>query len=373
MGEHKGWLIRPYDGDRWRVWVWQGKRYKTKTFARESEGKAWAREEAAKVTLGLAVAAKAEQGEGSPTRTTTLAKGYLLELQDLGRSDAHRTDVGHILSALGRSVPDLAQASAPAAIEAWLRAAKAPPRRPGGDTKPLAPARRNKYLYTVRGCCRWAIRRRHLVHDPTASIRFAQVVERIKPQFTTAELRALLACVGNRSWRWVLLMVYGGLRTDEAVRLRWGDIDWDGRVLSVVLASGARIKRGRERLVPLQDELAELLRPLRGSPEQTVASVSPANLRRDFMAILGEAGVPVAGRSPHSFRHTWAGMLTATGVPTALVGTYLGHSNAQTTMGYTQLATRYVEPVKDWRRGELRVVTGWAVQMPVRSAFRADA
>jgi site-specific recombinase XerC len=40
-----------------------------------------------------------------------------------------------------------------------------------------------------------------------------------------------------------------------------------------------------------------------------------------------------------------------------LLGAYLGHSNASTTMGYTKLATRYVTAVKDWPRGEFRLET----------------
>lgn len=365
MGEHKGWFVRPYAGTRARAWVWQGAGYRTKTFGREAEAKAWAREEHAKVLLGLAAADAAAAGEGSPSRTAVLAKGYLQELADLGRTAAHREDVQHILASLARVVPDLGQASAHATIEGWLRSLKAPSRRPGGPPRPMSARRRNKYLYTVRGACRWAMAapRRYLREDPTASLRFAQVSERIKPQFGVGELRDILAQQDNPAWRWALLMIYAGLRSDEAAHLRWCDVDWEGRVLSVVLASGARIKRQRERLVPLQDELAAFLLPLRGAPDRRVASIGAGNLRRSFLSLMAAAGVPVAGRSPHSWRHTWAGMMTATGVPTALVGTYLGHSNAQTTLGYTQLATRYVEPAAAWRRGELRLVTGWSVPL----------
>jgi hypothetical protein len=46
-------------------------------------------------------------------------------------------------------------------------------------------------------------------------------------------------------------------------------------------------------------------------------------------------------------------MLTATGVPTALVGAYLGHTAAATTMLYTKLAASYVNSVAGWERGEL--------------------
>lgn len=113
-------------------------------------------------------------------------------------------------------------------------------------------------------------------------------------------------------------------------------------------------ERGRERIVPLQPELAEIL----GQPGAAGDPVAPrleAIDSRRFARFLARCGVPAAGRTPHSCRHTYAGLMTATGVPGALLGAYLGHSSADTTAIYTKLAGRYAQAVGDWPRGAFRL------------------
>ena len=123
----------------------------------------------------------------------------------------------------------------------------------------------------------------------------------------------------------------------------------------VALAAGGRVKRQRERLVPLQPELAAILEPLKQDSGHLFTGKS-WNPTRGFQAFLGRAGVTVAGRSPHSLRHTYAGIMTATGLPGPLLSAYLGHTSAATTMQYTKLAARYVAAVTGWSRGEMPIM-----------------
>lgn len=81
----------------------------------------------------------------------------------------------------------------------------------------------------------------------------------------------------------------------------------------------------------------------------------------DFHYFLKRVGLPIAGRSPHSLRHSYAGLMTATGMPSQLLRAYLGHSSEQTTSGYTKLATRYVNAVTTWERGQPELLAGWSV------------
>jgi integrase len=363
-----GWYVREVRRAgrpvRWEAGVRSAGKYRTRSFTSEGLARGWAREEAAREVL--------QPGQGQVVAvawTADLAREYLAELRTLGRAAATVADVRRMLAAFAAAVPRLDGPGAAAQAGQWIGGLQGTGKGRGGRVAALAPARRNKYLVNARALCRWAVRSRGLREDPTRHLRMASVDERLRPQCSVAELRELVtARRDSATWRWVALMVYAGLRSDEARWMRWRDLDWGAGVLTVSLESGARVKRRRERLVPIQSELAALLRPLAGAPGDRVVDLGPGNLGRAWRDLLAARGIELRGRTPHSCRHSYAGLMTATGVPTALVGAYLGHSAAQTTLRYTQLAARYAQDpeVATWSRGELRLLTGVVSRWPRR-------
>jgi integrase len=203
------------------------------------------------------------------------------------------------------------------------------------------------------------MRRDLLVRDPTRAIERAAEADPLRSQFGLEELTRLMAWPSPDpvARRRLALCLYAGLRADEAAALTWADVDQVGGVLLIRIHAGHRLKRGRERIVPIQPELT----PMLGDPGQQSAAVAPGhpgNFRRAWPAVLGRCGVGVNGRSLHSLRHAYAGLMTACGVPGPLLSAYLGHTSAATTMIYTRLAARYVGAVAAWPRGRLCVVAG---------------
>ena len=253
MGEHKGWTVAPLGTGKWlaRVKVPGVGRYQSRSFPAAEKRRAveWAQTEAAVRRLGV----DPRRPNGVPT--LPVVRDYVARLRDLRRSESHAADVERRLVQLAEAVPDLAAPGATDAIERWLRALAA-----GGDgAAPLSPATRNKILVQVRGCCRWAVRRGKLAVDPTGALDRVSVPSPLPPVFTFAELRLLLGQVDDPYHRLFAVMVYTGLRAQEAASLHWEDIDWGGGVVLVKLRAGVRIKREKERLVPLQPELRAIL------------------------------------------------------------------------------------------------------------------
>ena len=327
-------------------------REESKSWPTRQEAEKWAKRRYADLLTGAGFAAKRSEGD-----TATLTTDYLADLKARGRVDSHRREVKRVLDLLAIAVPNLQASNAASELEQWLNE----------TTKDNARATRNRWLVTVRGLCRWAIRRRRLERDPTEAIDKASVPEYLRPQFTLAELKKCLAQSHYKCPRgddpkvdpWHLLfavLTYTGLRFQEAVHVRWEDIDWSGHVVMVALAAGGRVKRKRERLVPLQAELAAILESVRRESGHLFGG-KEWNPTRGFQSFLGRAGVTVDGRSPHSLRHTYAGLMTATGLPGTLLMAYLGHTSAATTMEYTKLATRYVASTEGWGRGRLAITS----------------
>lgn len=355
MGEHKGWWVRSTRYGTAQAGVRLGSGYKTKTFATAALARAWARSESSGVRLGRTSRALLMPNQVMAER---LAEDYLADLTARGRSPNHLRDVRLILRSLAKAVPCLTSESAAEDIERWVNTLRTTGKGRGGKPGAVSPARRNKYLMTVRGLCRWALRRKRMPEDPTLALELASVPDYLKPQLSIEECRRLAGHGrDSKTWRWAILMLYAGLRSDEARCLRWGDVDWAGKCLFVRLSSGAAVKRQRERIVPMQPELQRLLEPLQGGSSAAISGLGKANLGRSFADLLTACKITADGLSPHSLRHTYAGVMTATGEPTALVGAYLGHTEAKTTMGYTKLAVRYVSAVSGWPRGEMRLLS----------------
>lgn len=353
MGEHKGWRVR--EDPRTGRWVGQVRRpggYRSRTFDTSAQARAWAKGEAALAVTGRPSAVLTTGG----CLVSVARKDYLADLLARRRSPSHIRNVERTLTALQAAAPDLAAHDAGMRIERWLNAWQG------------APAGRNKALVEVRGLVHWLQRRDRLDKDPTRAIERAAVDERLRPQLTIAELRRCLFHThwdcprgdGPKADPYHLLfavLAYTGMRFQEGAMLRWQDIDWAAGIVTVSLDTGAAVKRRRERIVPLQPELRMLLDAWRRR-EGRLFQGREHNPSRGFRAFLERAGVTPAGRSAHSLRHSFAGLLTATGVPTALVGAYLGHTSAATTMLYTKLAARYAMEVAGWPRGELAILAG---------------
>jgi integrase len=349
----QGWRVVER-GDSLQAWAWDpvARRYRFKTYAMgcANEARAWAQDTHAKFRLQI------DSVGPRGLATTEVASTWLRHLTDRGRVEKHRHDCGVVLAHFAKAVPDLAAGGVEGHISDWWQGLAAPD-KDGVPTR--SAATRNRYLVVVRAAVGHAVEAGLLRRSPLAHLYPATPDQRLKPQFTVDELRLLLSKDSDPYHRRFALLIYAGLRSQEAVGLDWADVDWGGRVLAVRLDRGTKVKRRKERLVPLLDELADILRPVQQA-SGPIAGGGLANLGRGFDRFLERHGVPIAGRSPHSCRHSFAGMMTATGLPSLLLRAYLGHDSEATTSGYASMATRYVAAVEGWPRGQfkLRAVPG---------------
>lgn len=372
MGQRRtGWYVKPRKqvGDFLGMVLIGPNRYRSQSFTSSKAAAAWAEVEAGKIRYGVLAPA-------GRCMTSTVAGDYLKHLEAAGRSDSHRANVKRTLAELATVAPELSAADTGYRVQAWLNRLQ------------IAPASRNRKLVEVRGLVRWLMRWRRLGSDPVAAIGRVAEARPLKAQFSADEVMRLVALPtpDPSMHRRVALMLLAGLRDDEAAALRWRDLDLGGGAILVRKVEGRRLKRNKERILPLQAALRSILGPIGEPPvfpaydagkapemakprardeaaarargtglDGQVAPILDPNLRRSFPAYLLACGVPVDDRTPHSCRHTFAGLMTATGVPTALLAAYMGHASAVTTFGYAQAAARHGQAVVGWSRGELRV------------------
>ena len=254
-------------------------------------------------------------------------------------------------------------------IEDFVADLKKPRTVNGKDARTLAPASINRTLGLLRHMLNWAVGREYL--DRTPFRRGTEVLIRLEREDNrrcrrvSEEEEASLLHVASPYLRSMIITALDtGMRRGEMLALRFGDIDWDRRL---IVLRGLTTKSRRTRAIPIgTTRLYAVLEWLRldaaGKPKPDDAAVFSneageplKSFKKGWVtAVLKAHGVvPHWGKSSykdltdqgqqrfreinlhwHDIRHEYASRLVERGVPLAQVRDLLGHASILTTERY---------------------------------------
>lgn len=203
----------------------------------------------------------------------------------------------------------------------------------------------------LRSLFAYLSRRHGLAPNPAADLHAGRTDKPLPVYVRQQEMSALLAddidptdfiSVRNRL---IVLMFYStGMRTTELETLLDADVSTPRAELKVMG------KRGKQRVIPFGDELAEMITAYRRLREQTVGAAATERFfvrpdgqplyRRLIYRIVHStlAGRTVAARqSPHVLRHSFASDMLNNGADLYSVQQLLGHNSLETTQVYTHI------------------------------------
>jgi integrase/recombinase XerD len=229
---------------------------------------------------------------------------------------------------------------------------------------PMAASSRAGQVYFLREYLRFAVREHGA--DPALGHMFPVIVtdrDAVLPSvYRPAEVAAGLAEAGNRSEsglrdRAVMLLAsLLGLRSGDIKGLRFDQIDWANRRLSLV-----QHKTGRRLDLPLPEECALAIidywkneRPEVDDPHVFLrhrAPLQPPAAGNHFHQVVAgcfaRAGVGVSGRHRglHALRHSAAVGMLESGTPYPVIGAVLGHADANTTRRYLRVDVAHLRPL----------------------------
>lgn len=176
-----------------------------------------------------------------------------------------------------------------------------------------------------------------------------RVPRRVPATLSEQQVTALQeACSRRRDRFLITLLVESGLRLGEALGLRHSDLNLRNATVDVVAREDdpdhARVKRGKDRTVPVRDEVLDLY------ADYTELEYGPRDADHVFVNLFREpVGSPLTAENvrglvkrlrarsgvefftPHVARHTYATDLLRRGVAAHVVAELLGHASAQTT------------------------------------------
>ncbi len=189
----------------------------------------------------------------------------------------------------------------------------------------------------------WAIERQyHPGPNPVRQVRkFRESPGRIR-YLTADEYGKLLLAAAPHLKKILIVAVNTGGRRSELLSLTWGDVDLERGIL--YFRSDAT-KNGKERQVPISDELAETLRSLRpGRPHELVfeyAGRPLKDVRSSFESarLKAKLGDDVVF---HTLRHTFASWYIENGGDVFRLQKLLGHYDIRMTELYAHLSPAYI-------------------------------
>lgn len=215
------------------------------------------------------------------------------------------------------------------------------------ETKGLGSSKYNQVMNQLTNMLRVALTAGLRVTIPKIE-RVPKDVEKIK-FYAIDELQELVEAAKTRR-RWligVLLMADAGLRSGEVSALRWTDINFRRKTLTVSRTAWKGIegtpKNGKSRTIPLKPRLLEVLEsPFSRLHDTYVApSAHGGQAAPDTWTSMMEAVCRIAGmenHGPHSLRHTFATSLLAVGTNVKIIQELLGHHSIKVTERYLHLA-----------------------------------
>lgn len=203
----------------------------------------------------------------------------------------------------------------------------------------LAPAHVNSMIGTLSSLFAYAIDQRWVGENPCAGLVRVEVPEATFRWLKSGdEIVALLAACAPTIRPIVALLVGTGMRVDEALHLRWTDVDLERRLIHVHRGRQGTTKSGKARPVPIFDNVLPMLRELAlRRAGATVVFPNPDGKPRSkpgvfkpFKAALDRAGIDRKLRL-HDLRHTFASLYLLDGGDIFRLSKILGHSTVATT------------------------------------------
>lgn len=204
----------------------------------------------------------------------------------------------------------------------------------------VAGATVNTVLATMSSAFTFFVDSDWVAQNPCLRVKHAQHVAKVFPwiQSTDAVTRLLGECYTNIQ-SLVAVLVGTGMRLDEALLLRWDDIDLEHRLIHVHRGRKGTTKSGRGRHVPIFDSVLVVLRELKIARGGNVylwpgrfpsKPRGPAAIRVPFKLAAKRAGLPPELRV-HDLRHSFASLFLIDGGDIFKLSRILGHSSVAIT------------------------------------------
>jgi integrase len=210
------------------------------------------------------------------------------------------------------------------------------------NVKKLSPKSINNRLSALSRCLRSAEEWGLIEKIP--KIKLQKVPPQKYDYLTDSESKLLLGSAYGIWQDMILLALQTGLRFGELIALRWQDIDFEKRLLTVnrniVRGIECSPKGNKSRIIPITRGVLNMLNDKKKNCEFVFHDSNNYPLKyraciRQLQKICAKAGLRKIGW--HVLRHSFASQLASTNNSIVAIKELLGHSDIKTTMRYSHV------------------------------------
>ena len=223
-------------------------------------------------------------------------------------------------------------------------------RRNGVDlSKTLSQQSVLHYLKFLRHVLNLAVRDGKLSRNPFAQVQMPNPSSGRLRFLTLDEERKLLAAIGPYYAPWVRFAILTGLRRGEQFQLKWADVDFERKVLTI-----RTTKAGRVQYLLLNEEAFAILKGLTSWKDSTWVFPSqnkgshfdPSNFfHRVYTPAVKRAGLEDVNW--HTLRHTFASRIAMSGGTERDIAECLRHSSTALVKRYVHLSPTHLRGVME--------------------------
>ncbi|MCC6278725.1 MAG: site-specific integrase [Oligoflexia bacterium] len=214
----------------------------------------------------------------------------------------------------------------------------------------ITPSARKHLLKMIKRVFQMALEEGHITHNPCLGI-VIKLPDTDQQVLTSDEVRKFLLeakAVNHRFYPVWVMALTTGMRSGEMFALRWSDVDFDRRVITLTrqwtrFGGFGPTKTRQNRVIPISQELMTFLKEELIKRKLEDEFILPrlkewfhgdqAEVTRDFCKAIGITPVKF-----HDLRATFITTLLAKGVSIAHVMAIVGHNSMRTTNGYLRMA-----------------------------------
>ena len=219
----------------------------------------------------------------------------------------------------------------------------------------LSPKSLQRRLSAVRSCYRWLLKQGRVAANPAAAVRAPKAPRKLPQVLDPDEAKALVEVptdvpLGLRDRALLELFYSSGLRLSELCGLRWGDLDLESGLVTV-LGKGSK-----QRTVPVGSHACKALREWRaaragGDNKAPVfpgrnGPITPRAVQLRLRQLAQRQGL-FKRVHPHLLRHSFASHVLESSGDLRGVQELLGHADIATTQIYTHLDYQHLAKVYD--------------------------
>ncbi|HGJ64194.1 TPA: site-specific integrase, partial [bacterium] len=187
----------------------------------------------------------------------------------------------------------------------------------------------------------------YINHNVVSNVVKLKVPKRNKKFLSQQEIQKLLDSA-SESYIYPIILtgLHTGMRKSELFNLKWTDIDFDQKMITVQCKDDWHTKNYGTRTLSMTPILYNALKA--HQQQQLEMGIKNgyvftyrgerirAGIKKSFNAVLRDAGLE--GVTLHTLRHTFASQLVMAGVPLRDIQELMGHESYETTLQYAHLS-----------------------------------